>query len=55
MNTFIKRNTSKTKALWSYVDNLCGRSKPETEINSIINMEGQEITNKEQIAEEFGR
>ncbi|XP_045474914.1 uncharacterized protein LOC123680842 [Harmonia axyridis] len=55
MNTFVTKYTSATKSLWSHVDNLCGRSKPETEIKSIINNEGQEITNTQQIVEEFGR
>lgn len=55
MSKNIKRNTSKTKTLWSYVDDLCGKSKPETKINSIYNIEGQEKVKKEEIVEEFGK
>lgn len=54
INNMINR-ASKAKSLWACVDDICGRSRPKTEINSIRDSSGQELMDKEKIVEEFSR
>lgn len=55
INNFVNKNNSRTKSLWSYIDDLCGRCRPKTEIDSFKNSEGIEVAGGERMVEEFNK
>ncbi|XP_045481739.1 uncharacterized protein LOC123685892 [Harmonia axyridis] len=54
MNSFVTENTSKARSLWLYVDDLCGKTRPKTEIDSVESSNGQLLTSKKEMVKEFG-
>ncbi|XP_045467759.1 uncharacterized protein LOC123676078 [Harmonia axyridis] len=54
MNSFVTENTSKARSLRLFVDDLCRKTRPATEIMPVKSSDGQVLTSKEKMVEEFG-